>query len=102
MKLIGLLILILLLSCSKEETPVRTNNVVFYSTGTYYEIQIKGVHGAFYINHTDFIPACTTPGQVTMYLKEGRWDVVLKKSNENLIKTIEIKGGCNAFNVSKW
>ncbi len=95
-----ILILFLLLTACSKDIPVKTNNVVFYSTGASYEIQIKGVGGTYYVNHTDFIPTCTTPGQVTMYLREDPWYVVLK--NTNLTKTIEIKEGCNAFDVSKW
>lgn len=94
-----LIFILLLIACSKEVEVPPTYNVVLYSSGAAWKIQIKGVHWQYLVEHSDFVPSCLTPGFVNLDLKKGSWDLVFVETGR--IVKINIKEGCNAIDVSK-
>jgi hypothetical protein len=99
-------IVFLLFGCVKPDPPVDTSpNVLFYSTGVSRIIQIKGIGGQYIIEHNIKYPnpSCMTTcsGVLTMYLKEGTYDIVVLTPSGSIIKKIQTyDGGCERFDVN--
>ena len=106
-KLSLIVIFILLIGCSSDPEPANTSkNVCFYSSGVSRIISIKGIQGNTTIVKSNNIPTCSSVmysgcGYLTMYLKEGTWDIVIITASGNVIKTIITHdGGCENYDVN--